>query len=243
MIPKIIHYCWFGGNPLPDDARKCINSWKKYCPDYEIREWNEQNFDLNCCEYVAQAYKERKWAFVADYARLYAIVNFGGIYMDSDVEVLKPLDEFLHLEAFSGFQTEDTVPTGIMACEKGYKMFSELLTDYHERSFYREDGSLNTTTNVIYITEKCVEKGLQLNNKHQIVAGFSLYPMDYFCAKSYKTGLIKITQNTYTVHHFAGSWVDEEHKKYNQLRHEMIEKYGYYLGLVIYKIRKELQFY
>ena len=106
MIPKVIHYCWFGGNPLPELAQKCIASWKKYCPDYEIKEWNESNFDLNCCDYVREAYEAKKWAFVSDVARLYAMVHEGGIYMDTDVEVIAPLDSLLQYHAVSGFETE-----------------------------------------------------------------------------------------------------------------------------------------
>ena len=131
MIPKIIHYCWFGGNPLSDLAQKCIDSWKKYCPDYEIKEWNESNFDLNSCDYVREAYQAKKWAFVTDYVRLYAMVTEGGIYMDTDVEVIRPLDSFLSNRAFSGFEDETNIPTGIMACEKGFPLFEELLEEYN----------------------------------------------------------------------------------------------------------------
>lgn len=116
MIPKKIHYCWFGGNPLPPLAVKCIESWKKYCPDYEIKEWNESNFDLNCNEYVREAYEAKKWAFITDVVRLYAMVTEGGIYMDTDVEVLRPLDDLLVYEAVSGFETKTRIPTGLMAC-------------------------------------------------------------------------------------------------------------------------------
>ena len=130
MIPKKIHYCWFGGNPLPEMAHRCIESWKKYCPDYEIKEWNESNFDLNCCAYVREAYAAHKWAFVSDVARLQALVSEGGIYMDTDVEVIKPLDELLKYEAISGFESEDRVPTGMMACEKGHKMFAEKYSEF-----------------------------------------------------------------------------------------------------------------
>ena len=111
MIPKIIHYCWFGGKPLPELAQKCIASWKKYCPDYEIKEWNESNFNLNSCDYVREAYEAKKWAFITDYVRLYAMVTEGGIYMDTDVEVIKPLDPFLKHKAFSGFEDEVSIPT------------------------------------------------------------------------------------------------------------------------------------
>lgn len=226
MIPKIVHYCWFGGNPLPEDAVKCIESWKKYLPDYEIIEWNENNFDLNCCQFVKDAYKEKKWAFITDCVRLYAMVSEGGIYMDTDVEVCKPLDEFLSEQAFSGFQTEDSIPTGIMACEKGYHVFEKMLNDYNTRSFYNEDGSLNITPNVVYITEEYKKYGLVLNNQKQTVEGFTLYPVDYFCAKSWKTGIVNKTENTYTIHHFAGSWFSDEDKQMRKVKHYCYSHFG-----------------
>lgn len=176
MIPKIIHYCWFGGKPLPDLAKKCISSWKKYCPDYEIIEWNETNFDLYYNDYVKEAYESKKWAFITDVVRLYALVNFGGIYMDTDVEVLKSLDEFLDNEAFSGFEAKDRIPTGIMASEKGSAIMSELLSDYEGVHFKNDDGSLDMTTNVTRITDVCLKHGLQLNGEFQVVNGFALYP-------------------------------------------------------------------
>lgn len=212
MIPKIIHYCWFGGNPLPELAVKCIESWKKYCPDYEIVEWNEQNFDVNCNAYCREAYEAKKWAFVSDVARLHALVTVGGIYMDTDVEVLKPLDAFLSCAAFSGFEAADRIPTGIMAAEKGHPLFTELLNDYADAHFYNPDGSMNLMTNVTRITETCLKHGLQLNNTEQTVNGFTLYPNDYFCPKNSFTKKLTITENTHTIHHFDGSWLSPEVK-------------------------------
>lgn len=207
MIPKIIHYCWFGENPLPKSAQKCIESWKKYCPDYEIQEWNEKNFDINCCDYVREAYKAKKWAFVSDVARLKALVDFGGIYMDTDVEVLKPLDDILKYEAVSGFESNNAVPTGIMACQKGHAMFIELLKEYDYAHFIRDDGTYDTTTNVARITKTCLKYGLKLDNTFQTVNNFTLFPSEYFCPKDWDTGTIEFTENTYTIHHFAGSWL------------------------------------
>ena len=218
MIPKKIHYCWFGGNPLPELAQKCIASWKKYCPDYEIVEWNENNFDVNCNQYCAEAYANKKWAFVSDVARLYALVTEGGIYMDTDVEVLKPLDEFLKLDAFSGFEAYDRIPTGIMAASKGQAMFTELLNDYNNDSFLNADGTPNLTTNVTRITDNCLKHGLILNNTRQTVNGFTLFPNDYFCPKDCVTKVLTITENTYTIHHFDGSWVPDEDKCMGELR-------------------------
>ena len=213
MIPKVIHYCWFGKKTLPKTAVRCIDSWKKILPEYEIREWNEDNFDISSCAYVKEAYEAKKWAFVTDYVRLYVLVTYGGIYMDTDVEIIKPLDQFLEHQAFSGFQTDTEVPTGIMACEKEYPLFDKLLHDYDGRHFKNEDGSFDVKyTNVDAITASCVEKGLILNNEFQVIDGFALYPKDVFCAKDYKTRDVNITENTVSVHHFAGSWTNPEDK-------------------------------
>lgn len=152
MIPKKIHYIWLGGNKKSKLIEKCIASWKKYCPDYEIIEWNENNFDIGSNKYLKEAYEAKKWAFASDYIRLYVLYTEGGIYMDTDVEVLKPLDRFLECKAFSGFERKDAIPTGIMACEKGNEIFKELLSYYTDKSFYNEDGSMNQTTNVVTIT-------------------------------------------------------------------------------------------
>lgn len=217
MIPKKIHYCWFGKNPLPEMARKCIDSWKKYCPDYEIIEWNEDNFDLQYNDYVKEAYAAKKWAFVTDVVRLYALVTEGGIYMDTDVEVLKPLDDFLTLKAFSGFESIDRIPTGIMAAEKEHPLFKELLLDYENAHFINDDGTYNHTTNVTRITNTCLKYGLLLNNTKQTVNEFALFPNDYFCPKNCETLETILTENTYTIHHFDGSWLSEEEKYYIEL--------------------------
>jgi hypothetical protein len=208
MIPKKIHYCWFGGNPLPKAALKCINSWKKHCPDYEIIEWNEKNFDISSAPlYVKQAYENKKYAFVSDYVRLYAMYNYGGIYMDTDVEVTKNLDKFLHHEGFSGFEDDTQIPTGIMASEKNFKPFSYLLNYYEDKSFINPDESFNMITNVKIITEMLSKKGFVPNGEFQTVEGFALYPKDYFCPFNNTTGILNDTKNTHTIHWFNKSWV------------------------------------
>ena len=212
MIPKIIHYCWFGGKEKTILAKKCIESWKRYCPDYEFIEWNEENFDLSYCPYVKEAYEEKKWAFITDVVRLYALVNYGGIYMDTDVEVLKPLDDLLELSAFSGFQTVDSIPTGIIAAEKEHALFRELLDDYKDIHFRLSDGSVNMETNVVKITNTCLKYGLILNNQKQEINGFTLYPVEYFCAKDILTGKLIDNSNTYAIHHFAGSWTTKKNR-------------------------------
>lgn len=207
MIPKKIHYCWFGRGKMPELAVKCIESWKKYLPEYEIKEWNEDNFYLDAYPYVREAYDNRKFAFVTDVVRLYALYHEGGIYMDTDVEVLKPLDDFLKYEAVSGFESDTQIPTGLMACREGHPLFKELLNEYEGLHFIKQDGSLDYTTNVLRITNTCMKYGLVLNNQLQTVGGFTLFPKDYFCPKSYVDGTIYVTENTVTIHHFAGSWL------------------------------------
>ena len=224
-IPKIIHYCWFGGKELPESAKKCIASWKKFCPDYEIIEWNESNCDLDCCAYVREAYDAKKWAFITDVIRLQVLVRHGGIYMDTDVEVVKPLDDMLAYRAVSGFEKETQVPTGLMACEKEHPFFVELLHDYDDAHFVRSDGSYDLTTNVKRITDLCVKHGLQLNNTLQTVNGFTLFPKEYFCPKDYDCGTYTLTENTYAIHHFDGSWLPDE----DRLALELKRKYVAYL--------------
>lgn len=208
MIPKVIHYCWFGRGKMPKLALECIESWKKYLPDYEIREWNEDTFNINSNQYVKEAYESRKFAFVTDYVRLFVLYHEGGIYMDTDVEVLKPLDRFLQHHAFSGFEDGKNIPTGIMASEKGGQWAYENLQYYNDLHFIKADGTYNTVTNVKTLTDYMLLKGLKQDNTYQDFPELiTFYPKDYFCPKSYKDGKIYLTENTYTIHHFAGSWL------------------------------------
>lgn len=224
MIPKVIHYCWFGKGEKPKLAKKCIASWKKYCPDYEIIEWNESNFDINSNCYIKEAYEAKKYAFVTDYVRLFVMYNYGGVYMDTDVELVKNLDAFLQNKAFSGFESSNAIPTGIMACEKNFELFGYLLKYYDNKHFLNADGSYDTTTNTFTITEMCKEYGLILNNEYQVINGFVLYPNDYFCPFENETGILKKTDNTVAIHWFAKSWVSDNNKKllkYTRLLHRL----------------------
>ncbi len=233
MIPKVIHYCWFGKNPLPKMAQKCIKSWKKYCPDYEIVEWNEDNFDINCCAYVKEAYEAKKWAFVSDVARLYVLVKHGGVYMDTDVELLKSIDPFLSYEAFSGFESSGQIPTGIMASEKEQVLFRELLQDYDGIHFRKDDGTLDLTTNVHRITNTCLKYGLTLDNEKQTVQGFTFFPMDFFCPKDATTRELNLTKNSVAIHHFDGSWMTSDRK----LVKNITEMFGYRFTSLLIKIK------
>lgn len=207
MIPKVIHYCWFGRGQMPKLALKCIESWKKYCPDYEIKEWNEDNFDLDLFPYVREAYDARKFAFVTDVVRLYALYHEGGIYMDTDVEVIKPLDSLLTYDAVSGFESPTQIQTGLMASRDGHPLFKELLEEYDGIHFLRPDGTLDITTNVIRISNTCRKYGLRLDNTLQTVRGFTLLPKDYLCPIEQEGHRLVLTENTLCIHHFAGSWV------------------------------------
>lgn len=207
MIPKKIHYCWFGRGALPKLAEKCIASWKKYCPDYEIILWNEDNFDINACPYVKEAYENRKFAFVSDYVRLYAIYTQGGIYMDTDVEVVAPLDGYLHHQGFSGFEDTDRISTGVMAGEKGFPLFETLMKDYDGRHFVKEAGAFDMTTNVVTITHILRNNGFVPNGEYQEINGLALYPRDVFSPLDDATGIMYKSEDTAAIHWFNKSWI------------------------------------
>ena len=227
MIPKTIHYVWFGGNPLPPLAVKCITSWKKYLPEYEIIEWNESNFPFDKFPFAKEALENRKFAHASDVARLYALMEYGGVYMDTDVEVIKSLDVFLNKKAFSGFENDDFVPTGIMASEKEGVWVTEMLEYYNGRSFIKGNGDLDTVSNTFIITQIMKEKGFVMNNSFQEIEDYvSFYPNDYFCPKSYKTGKIELTDNSYTIHHFAKSWIPKSKRWKNIVKMKVMNLFG-----------------
>jgi hypothetical protein len=208
MIPKLIHYCWFGRGQMPELALKCIESWHKYLPGYTLKLWNEDSFDINTVPYVKEAYEARKFAFVTDYIRLYALYHEGGIYMDTDVEVLKPLDDLLDLPAFSGYESNkfSNFPTGLMASAAGGVWVKEQLDYYTDRHFLLPDGSLDMTTNTVTISRIMKENGFELTGEYQVYKNdMHCFPSDYFCPKT-STGILKLTKNSYCIHHFAGSW-------------------------------------
>lgn len=210
-IPKIIHYCWFGGKPKNDLAQNCIRSWKKFCPDWKLQEWNEDNFDVSAAPlYVRQAYEAGRWAFVTDYVRLVGLVEMGGVYMDTDVEVIKPLEKYLHHQAFAGFERIDRVQTGLLACEKGFPLFREFLAHYDTATFLKADGTHDVTTNVEVLTALCVSHGLRLDGSRQEAAGLTVYPKDVFCPVDFDTRKLKKSRRTAVVHWFSGSWHTQE---------------------------------
>lgn len=220
MIPKKIHYCWFGGKPLNEMGVKCLESWKKHFPDYEIIEWNEANFDCSSCQYIKEAYEAQKWAFVSDYVRFVVLCEHGGVYFDTDVEVIKSFDDILESGGFMGCENKITHPgdklavaPGLgLAVEAGNPFIKELIDDYHQSTFKKEDGSLDLTTIVDRTTEFLKKHGLVDKNEIQKVAGITIYPVDYFCPIEMSTHRLIITENTRSIHHFAASWVDKKSK-------------------------------
>lgn len=193
-------------------ALKCIDSWRRHLPDYELRLWNEDNFDVAAIPYTREAYERRKYAFVSDYVRLYALKNHGGVYMDTDVEVIRSLDRFLSLPAFAGFEVNG-IQTGVLASEKGGKWVSELLERYDGRRFVLPDGSSDLTTNVDIISEYMRPRGFIDNGRYQRIGGMvTIFPEDFFCANNPITQTKTITANTRAIHHFEGSWVAPSRK-------------------------------
>lgn len=208
MIPKIIHYCWFGGKEKPEDVLKMIASWKKHCPDYEIKEWNETNFNIHLNRYTEEAYQQKKWAFVSDVARLWALVHEGGVYMDTDVEVIRSLDNLLANKAFIGFEGTQWIGTNLMGAEPHNAFLQAFLEDYNHRNFTNPDGTLNQSTNVEEITSRFLtQHNLVRNGKQQQVGDFTVYPTDYFSPYDYINGKVRTTANTYSIHWFSQSWI------------------------------------
>lgn len=219
MIPKLIHYVWVGGKPMPPLALKCMDSWKQYLPDYEIVRWDETRFDLSQFKYTEEAYRAKKYAFVADVIRLYALYHNGGVYMDTDVEIVQNIDKFLQYRAFSGFESEEHIPTGIMGAEPQHPVIGDFLDYYKNRGFYLSNGQPDLTTNVTIITEMLRRSGFTANNQLQSVNEFTLFPKTYFCPLQLD-GISKpdITPDTHAIHHFAGSWLPFRLKLLKKLR-------------------------
>ncbi|MBT1169956.1 glycosyltransferase [Bifidobacterium sp. SO4] len=214
MIPKVIHYCWFGGAPLPEKERRCMESWKKFAPDYEIIQWDETNYDVHKNQYMADAYERKKWGFVPDYARFDIIYTHGGIYLDTDVELVKPLDELLSNKAYMGFEGGEWVNGGIgFGAEAGNPLIKGLRDMYEDLSFVDEQGELNLTPSPQYITTFLASHGLRRNDTMQVLEGdMRIYPTEYFAAKDYETGKVHMTANTISIHQYSGTWQSPKKK-------------------------------
>lgn len=230
MIPKKIHYCWFGGSPLPELAIKCIESWKKYCPDYEIIEWNEKNFDISKCSYIKEAYEAKKWAFVSDYVRYDVLYNYGGLYFDTDVEIINSIEKIIQNNSFMGFEKINNflgVNPGLgFGTIPNLVFYKEILDYYNKIHFVNKDGSYNKTTIVEYTTKILEKYGLKKENIIQEINGITIYPTEYFCPMNYETGNIIITDKTISIHHYTSSWYTEREKKVFNFEKNFLNKYG-----------------
>lgn len=227
-IPKKIHYCWLGRNPKPKSVLKCIESWKKFCPDYEIIEWNEDNLDISSHLYSKQAYDAKAWAFATDYFRLWIIYTHGGIYLDTDVQVIKPLDPLLENKAFIGFETVDEINTGAgFGAEAGSPFLAENMKAYESLVFVKADGTYDKTPAPYYSTEVARKYGLTADaGKVQTVLDLTCYPREYFSPKEFFTGRIHLTRNTYTIHHYSATWYTEE-DRVRQKRDTLVARLRY----------------
>ncbi len=204
MIPRVIHYCWFGGKPLPRSARRYIASWKKFFPNYEIKQWNETNYNVNVVPYTKEAYEQGKYAFVSDYARFDILYRYGGLYFDTDVEVIKKMDDIVERGAFLGMEEDKWVAPGLaMGTEAGNNLYKEML-DYYATLHYTKE----TITMVVLITDMLKKYGLVPSSQPQQIYGNWIYPNDYFNPLDDATGRMRKTKNTRSIHWYAKTWVD-----------------------------------
>ena len=227
-IPKTIHYCWFGGAVIPDNLAAYMNTWKKYCPDYEIVRWDESNYDYKQNKYMYEAYEREKWGFVSDFARLDIIYQYGGVYFDTDVELIRNIDGLLCDDAFCGFESLGYVNNGSgFGATAGFPLVGEMMRIYDKTRFINTDGSLNLTPCPKYQTELLQSKGLILDNTLQNICGMTIYPSDVLAPLKFKDRTLALTDNTYAIHHYAATWFDMEQREcYNRStqKHELLKE-------------------
>lgn len=231
-MSKIIHYCWFGGNPFPASATEYMKSWQKYCPDFTLKRWDESNFDIHTVPFVEEAYTAKKWAFVSDYVRTFALYEQGGLYVDTDVEFIRPIDDLLG-SSFAGFETHDVVAPGLIlyAHEPKTEFYKKLLDKYNGLHF--DEQSMNEVISPKIYTEMLESMGLKKDNSLQKVGGVTIYPMEYFQPWGENWRKKKITSNTRTVHHYDASWLDKTEKEYYCWK----KTYGEFWGRVLFSIK------
>lgn len=218
MIPKIIHYCWFGKGPKSKMMQKCIDSWTKFCPDFEIIEWNEDNIDISDCIYAQEALENNKWAFLSDYIRYKVIYEHGGIYLDTDVELIKSLDPLLDNSCYFGFEDDSQIASGLgFGAEPGHIAIKEICDEYQSMKLILEDGSVNRDIVTVVTTRVLLRYGLKQQNTLQQLSNITIYPTEYFAPKNYNSFKAIITENTYSIHQYAASWQTKKqqnkHKK------------------------------
>ena len=238
-IPKVIYYCWFGKGKMPPLAEKCIESWKKYCKGYKIVCINEENFDITQNRYAKEAYDAGKWAFVSDFARLKVLYDQGGIYFDTDVELIKPIDELIKCGGYMGFDDNRVVSTGLgFACEKRCELVGALLSDYKDIPFVLADGTYDLTPCPERNTKTLIKLGMDIGKQNQTFMGIKMLPEDYLCPIKYYTGKKKITKNTYSIHHFCASWISPTAKRTLMLKRIVgVKLYDKLYGKFLHKFK------
>lgn len=226
-ISKIIHYCWFGRGEKPEIVKKCISSWKKNLKDYEIKEWNEDSFDINSNNFVREAYDNNKYAFVSDYVRVYALYNYGGIYLDTDVEVIQSFDKYLDNESFWGFEVGNYVATSTIGAVKGNKFIKRFLDFYDGKTFLNEDGSFNVITNVKIVSKIFQDLGVKLDGKYQEIDKMGvIYPLEIFSPYDYRYYEDLRNEDTVCIHHYYKSWLPLNQKVRQYLKKNFIKLFG-----------------
>lgn len=238
-IPKLIHYCWFGNNPLDETALRCIESWKKFFPEYEIIQWNESNFDIAQYDFCKKAYERKKWAFVSDVARLKVVYEHGGLYFDTDVEVIRSYEEILSADSdgFMGFEATRQVATGLgFGAVKGCGVLRDILGLYETINFDECADDLAQIACPVLTTQLLSEYGLETVDRKQRVSGLDIYPTSYFSPIDYYTGNLKITKQTHAIHWYTGSWNTEESKKELVAAQKLRRRFGVKMGDHLYGI-------
>ncbi|HEY6143544.1 MAG TPA: glycosyltransferase [Flavobacterium sp.] len=236
MIPKIIHYCWLSNDKFPDIILKCLKTWKEKLPDYEFVLWDTKRINIEENIWVKQAFEAKKYAFAADYIRLHAVYNYGGIYLDTDVEVLKSFDDLLHLPYFIGTEGNGIIEAGAFGAEKKAKWLEDCLAHYDNKSFINSDGSFNTMTlpaimmkqiqpnrKIIEVSKEYIFQNSELLKDDNVLY---LFPKEFFCAKNLGTGELENTLNTYAIHHFAMSWIPYKDKLLPNLKRKLMSVFG-----------------
>lgn len=225
VIPKIIHYMWLGKKEIPDILKQCIDSWKRYCPDYEIIRWDESNYDVHKNEFVSQAYDNKMYGFVPDYARIELLYEYGGIYLDTDVELIRNLDDLLYQDAFCSVEKWQVLNWGgCSGAIKGHVALIPFLDRWAKRSLVRKDGTIDNLSSGMIDTSIAIEEGYKVNGKNQTVNGMNIYAYDYFHPYDYMSGKLEATDDTFSVHHFNGGWLDGKSKDENENITKLFER-------------------
>ena len=239
VIPKTIHYCWFGCGQKSKRMQKCFASWKKFCPDFKIIEWNENNFDLTQSPYLLSRYERKQWAFLSDYARLLIIEENGGLYLDTDVEVVRPLDELLQFDAFFGFERNEYINTGQgFGAVAGHPAVRAMASVY-ETLVPEPFGNYPIVACPAFNTQALVPHGLKRDGSRQTVLGAEILPQEYLCPYNDETGKLSLTKHTYSVHWYGKSWFRKRDLIRNRVTRPLHRFFG--TDFILFKLMRKMR--